>query len=81
MKWRCVKLRSGQVGGAGLDVLEKEIDGGNPFTDLPQVIVTPHIAGLSQGALARTIQMATGNVLRFLDGQEPLYLLPELKAR
>ena len=38
-------IESGKLGGAALDVLDNEGPGGNPFADLPQVIVTPHIAG------------------------------------
>src|SRR6266699_247986 len=41
-------IASGHLGGAALDVLERESDGGNPFSDLPQVVVTPHIAGLNR---------------------------------
>ena len=45
---------SGKLGGAGLDVLCNERPGGNPFADLPQVIVTPHMAGGSRaGSRAR----------------------------
>ena len=36
---------SGHLAGAGLDVLEHETDGVNPFADLPAVIVTPHVGG------------------------------------
>jgi len=64
-------LVSGKLGGAALDVLVKESAGGNPFTDLSQVIVTPHIAGASRAGVERAVQMAIANVARFLRG-EPL---------
>lgn len=73
-------LESGHLAGAGLDVLTEEADGKNNFADLPQVVVTPHLGGLSQGAIARTMQMACANVLRYLGGEKPLYILPELLA-
>jgi phosphoglycerate dehydrogenase-like enzyme len=73
-------FESGHLAGAGLDVLAQERDGANPFTDLPQVVVTPHLAGTTQATLARTIKMAFENVLRFMQGEEPLYILPELKT-
>jgi phosphoglycerate dehydrogenase-like enzyme len=67
---------SGKLGGAGLDVLRDERPGGNPFADLPQVIVTPHIAGGSHAALERMLQMAMANVARFLRGEAPRDLVP-----
>jgi len=67
---------SGKLGGAALDVLRNESPGGNPFADLPQVIVTPHIAGGSRAAIERALQMAIANAARFLRGESPLDLVP-----
>jgi len=69
-------LVSGKLGGAALDVLRDERPGGNPFADLPQVIVTPHMAGGSRAAVERALQMAIANVARFLRGESPLDLIP-----
>jgi D-3-phosphoglycerate dehydrogenase len=69
-------LVSGKLGGAALDVLRYERPGGNPFADLPQVIVTPHVAGGSRAAIERVLQMAIANVARFLRGEAPLGLVP-----
>lgn len=69
-------LVSGKLGGAALDVLSNESPGGNPFADLPQVIVTPHIAGGTRAAIERSLQMAIANVARFLRGETPLDLVP-----
>jgi phosphoglycerate dehydrogenase-like enzyme len=69
-------LVSGHLGGAGLDVLHDERPGGNPFADLSQVIVTPHMAGGSRAAIAQIQQMAITNVVRFLRGEAPLNLVP-----
>jgi phosphoglycerate dehydrogenase-like enzyme len=69
-------LVSGKLGGAALDVLRNEGPGGNPFANLPQVIVTPHIAGGSRAAIERALQMAMANVARFLRGESPLDLVP-----
>lgn len=41
-------IESGHLAGAALDTVQREEPGGNPFTDLPQVIVTPHTAGPSR---------------------------------
>ncbi len=68
-------LAQGTLAGAALDVLEHEADGGNPFTDLPQVIVTPHIAGISQASVAQITKMGISNIARFLRGETPEYLV------
>jgi phosphoglycerate dehydrogenase-like enzyme len=69
-------IESGKLGGAALDVLSNEGPGGNSFVDLPQVIVTPHIAGGSRAAVERAIQMALANIARYLRGEPVLDLVP-----
>ena len=69
-------IANGKLGGAALDVLCNERPGGNPFANLPQVIVTPHLAGGSRAAVERALQMATANVSRFLRHESPLHLIP-----
>jgi phosphoglycerate dehydrogenase-like enzyme len=69
-------LASGHLGGAGLDVLEHERDGHNPFANRLDVIVTPHIAGASRAASQRIMQLALSNVVRFLAGETPVDLVP-----
>jgi len=69
-------LESGHVAAAGLDVIEHEVAGGNPFADLSQVLVTPPIAGASNGSVARIMQMALVNLSRYLQGQVPLNQVP-----
>jgi phosphoglycerate dehydrogenase-like enzyme len=62
---------SGHLGGAALDVLENETDGRNPFADLPDVIVTPHLGGASRRSLEGVVTRCAANIRRFLAG-EPL---------
>ena len=69
-------IESGKLGGAALDVLTNEGPGGNPFVDLPQVIVTPHMAGGSRAAVERAIQMALANIARYLRGEPVHDLVP-----
>ena len=60
---------AGQLAGAGLDVVEDEPDELNPFADLPQVVVTPHSAGISQTSAPRALERAAANIGRFLRGE------------
>ncbi|MEA2546858.1 MAG: glyoxylate/hydroxypyruvate/2-ketogluconate reductase, partial [Chloroflexota bacterium] len=59
------------LAGAALDVLERETDGGNPFADLPDVIVTPHLGGGSRNSMAAVVERCVANITRLLAG-EPL---------
>jgi len=69
-------IERGHIAGAGLDNIEHEKDGGNPFVDLPQVLVTPHTAGPSKEGLNAILKRACENVIRVLEGQSPLDLIP-----
>lgn len=70
-------LDQAHLGGAGLDVLADEQPGGNPFADLTQVVVTPHVAGASAAAARIIFQQAAANVKRYLAGQPVLDLVPK----
>jgi len=68
-------LRSGRLGGAFLDVYAQEpLPPDSPLWTLPNVIATPHSAGLSDGNAARVRRMFLDNLRRFLAG-EPLLQL------
>jgi phosphoglycerate dehydrogenase-like enzyme len=73
-------VEGGHLAGAALDVLEHETDGGNPFADLPQVIVTPHLGGGSRGSFARMAERSAANVGRFLAGEPVHDPVPGLAA-
>jgi (S)-sulfolactate dehydrogenase len=47
-------LREGRLGGAALDVFEQEpLKAGSPLVDVPRLILTPHIAGLTRESSVR----------------------------
>jgi len=63
-------VRSGHIGAAGLDVFDDEPPlRGNPLLALDQVILTPHIAGLSRESAERMAISSVQNVLDFLAGR------------
>lgn len=63
-------LTSGHLSGAGLDVLEHEPqEAGNPLVGLPNVILAPHMAGVTWEAWNRMARLAMQNVLDVLDGR------------
>jgi phosphoglycerate dehydrogenase-like enzyme len=71
-------LESGHLAGAGLDVFPQEpIDPAHPILRLPQVIATPHIAGVTDVNLARSIEKVADNFSRYIRGERPEFLLNE----
>lgn len=70
-------IESGHLAGAGLDAVVREEAGGNPFTDLPQVIVTPHTAGPTRRGINAIMTEAFANINRVLAGETPRNVVPE----
>ena len=63
-------LKEGWVSGAGLDVFETEpLPPESELWTLPNVIVTPHVAGESVGYNARMTALFCDNLTRYLAGQ------------
>jgi phosphoglycerate dehydrogenase-like enzyme len=65
-------LDSGQLGGAVLDVFEREpLDASNPLWSLPNVVVTPHCSGYRPDHWDDVIDLFSDNLRRF-QRDEPL---------
>ncbi|MEJ8853200.1 hydroxyacid dehydrogenase [Variovorax robiniae] len=63
-------LRSGYLGGAGLDTFEVEpLGADNPLLGLDNVILTPHVAGVTRQAALRVATMTARNVVNALAGE------------
>ena len=64
-------LRSKKIAGAALDVYDQEpLPPGDPLTTLPNVVLTPHNAGLTPEATINGLMMAVENVETFLAGKD-----------
>lgn len=64
-------LQSGQIQGAGIDVLESEPNVPPELLTLDNLILTPHAAWYSQDAEHETRSRALADVLRVLKGEPP----------
>jgi D-3-phosphoglycerate dehydrogenase len=67
--WRA--LTTGRLSGVGLDVFDPEPPGPHPLYRHPDVVLTPHLMGLSRRATAATFTAAARGILDVLAGREP----------
>ncbi|UUC92364.1 D-isomer specific 2-hydroxyacid dehydrogenase family protein [Comamonas sp. C11] len=63
-------LQSGHLGGAGLDTFDTEpLPQGHPLARLPQVLLTPHVAGVTRQAALRVATLTAANIVDHLAGR------------
>ena len=66
-------LRDGEIAGAALDVFEQEpTPRDNPLLTMGNVVVTPHMAGVSVEAFPRNAGFGLQNIAQVIRGEEPL---------
>jgi phosphoglycerate dehydrogenase-like enzyme len=69
-------LKAGKIGGAGLDVFEKEpLPKESPIWDLANVILTPHMSGANRGYMDKACALFADNIRRFVAGKPLLNLV------
>jgi phosphoglycerate dehydrogenase-like enzyme len=75
-------LSSGRLAGAGLDVFCAEpLPAGHDLAGLPNVVLTPHSAGITPEALEGGLQLAVENVRNFLaSSPSNVVIAPESRA-
>src|SRR5258708_996520 len=72
-------LKSGQLGGAGLDVFDKEPNIDPELIGMENVVLTPHIASATHEARNKMGELAVTAVLNTLSGTKPTNLVnPEV---
>lgn len=74
-------LDSRHLAGAGLDVTNPEpLPKGHPLWKFENVIITPHIAGQSDGVQARRMDLIKENIARFVKGEPMLNVVDKQKG-
>ncbi|HWC02065.1 MAG TPA: NAD(P)-dependent oxidoreductase [Methylomirabilota bacterium] len=69
-------LRSGRLGGAGLDVFRQEpVPVDDPLLGLPNVVLSPHIGGASDRAMERTALAVAAAILQAARGRRPRHVI------
>jgi lactate dehydrogenase-like 2-hydroxyacid dehydrogenase len=75
-------LKDGRIGGAGLDVYEREPKCERALLSLKQVVLAPHIASASIETRTKMAMMAAQNCIAGLSGQRPPHLVnPDVMNR
>lgn len=73
-------LAAGCIAGAGLDVFEDEPNIPEAIRALPNVVLTPHVAGLAPEVLEAAAVMLKKNVDLFFSGRPVLTPVPEMRS-
>ncbi len=64
-------LQSGHIAGLGIDVFENEpLPQESPLWRLPNVIITPHVGGLSERTKQRVFERFLENLQKFMAGEQ-----------
>jgi phosphoglycerate dehydrogenase-like enzyme len=74
-------LRARQIAGAALDVFEREpLPADSPLWDLDSLLITPHIAGLTDKLWHRHYELFSDNLCRYRTGQTLRFVVDKQKG-
>jgi phosphoglycerate dehydrogenase-like enzyme len=74
-------LREKRIGGAALDVFPKEpLAADSPLWDVPNLLVTPHTAALTDKLWERQYALFSENLRRYLNGKALLTVVDKRKG-
>ena len=74
-------LREDWIAGAGLDVFaQRPLPPDSPFFDLPNVIMTPHMSGITRSFPPRLASLFSENLRRYLADEPLLNLVDKIKG-
>ena len=63
----CWALQNGEIAGAAIDVTKQEpISSDNPLLNVPNLLITPHIAGASEDVVKKGTEMVIHKLISFL---------------
>jgi len=67
-------VKAGRLGGVGLDVVVDEpLKPSHPLNGAPNVVLTAHVAGVTEEAMMRMAQDSATDILRVLRGEAPKF--------
>lgn len=75
-------LHEGRLAAAGLDVFSREPPAGSPLLTMPNIVLSPHIAGISVDTQRTMLEMAVSSILDVIAGRPtPGLINPDALAR
>ena len=75
-------LKAGRIAGAAIDVYQSEpLPGDSPLLTLENVVVTPHVAWVTDAGIDRMARHPVENILAFLEGKPQFVVNPDVLAQ